>query len=109
MVLDVRPRSRTVTNANACLLIRSRKRPVDQPGILPVPSDAVVVHLANLAVHVEKLLAADHPLDKTPVGLTNAKNDRRRAMETILVLLADAEVRDYLAELKRLGLVTVKG
>jgi hypothetical protein len=30
-------------------------------------------------------------------------------METILLLLADAEVRAYVAELKRLGLVTVKG
>ena len=83
--------------------------PLTSPGILPAPSDAVVVHLATLAAHVENLLAADHPLDKTPIGLTNAKNDRRRAMETILVLLADAEVRDYVAELKRLGLVAVKG
>jgi hypothetical protein len=29
-------------------------------------------------------------------------------MEAILVLLADAGVRDYLAELKRLGLVPAK-
>jgi hypothetical protein len=54
------------------------------------------------------MLAADHPLDKTPVGLTVAKNQRRRAMEAILVLLADPAVRGYVAELERLGFVQVK-
>lgn len=48
-----------------------------------------VIQLATLAAHVQEMLAADHPLDKTPVGLTTAKNQRRRAMEAILVLLAD--------------------
>jgi hypothetical protein len=76
--------------------------------MIPTPSDEVVIQLATLAAHVQEMLAADHPLDKTPVGLTTAKNQRRRAMETILVLLADPGVRGYVAELERLGLVQVK-
>jgi len=79
----------------------------DQPGV-PAPSDEILIRLATLAAHVQEMLAADHPRDKTPVGLTTAKNQRRRAMETILVLLADPGVRDYVAELERLGLVNVK-
>jgi hypothetical protein len=51
------------------------------------------------------LLAADDQPEKARVGLTTVKNDRRRMMEAILVLLADAEVRNYLAALKKLGLV----
>jgi hypothetical protein len=74
--------------------------------MIPSPSDAVLVRLASIAAHAEELLALDHPTDKALVGLTTIKNERRRTMEAILVLLADAEVRDYLAELKRLGLVT---
>jgi citrate synthase len=73
-----------------------------------MPTDEVLIQLATLAAHVQEMLAADHPLDKTPVGLTAAKNQRRRAMETILVLLADHGVRDYVSELERLGLVEVK-
>jgi hypothetical protein len=76
--------------------------------MIPAPSDEVVIQLATLAAHVQDMLAADHPLDKTPIGLTTAKNQRRRAMETILVLLADPGVRGYVAELERLGLVQVK-
>ena len=72
---------------------------------VPAPSDHVLIRLATLAAHVQEMLAADHPLDKTPVGLTTAKNQRRRAMETILVLLADTGVRDYVSELERLGLL----
>jgi hypothetical protein len=75
---------------------------------LPAPSDEVLIRLATLAAHVQEMLAADHPLDKTPVGLTTAKNQRRRAMETILVLLADPGVRGYVAELERLGLLQIK-
>ena len=75
---------------------------------VPTPSRAVTIKLATLTARVDEILMADNPVDKTPVGLTNAKNDRRRAMEAILVLLADPEVREYLAELKRLGLVTPK-
>lgn len=75
---------------------------------VPTPSRAVTIKLATLTARVDEMLMADNPVDKTPVGLTNAKNDRRRAMEAILVLLADPEVREYLAELKRLGLVTPK-
>jgi hypothetical protein len=75
---------------------------------VPAPTDDVLIRLATLAAHVQEMLAADHPLDKTPVGLTTAKNQRRRAMETILVLLADPGVRDYVSELERLGLVQVK-
>jgi hypothetical protein len=76
---------------------------------IPPPSDEVVIRLATVAVDVEELLMADNPVDKTPVGLRSAKNDRRRTMESILVLLADPGVREYVAELKRLGLVTPKG
>jgi hypothetical protein len=79
----------------------------EEPAV-PAPRDDVLIRLAALAAHVQEMLAADHPLDKTPVGLTTAKNQRRRAMETILVLLADPGVRGYVAELERLGLVQVK-
>lgn len=74
--------------------------------MIPTPSDTLVIRLASIAAQVEELLAAEHQTEKAPVGLTNIKNDRRRTMEAILVLLADPEVRNYLAELKRLGLVT---
>lgn len=74
----------------------------------PTPSNAVLIRLVGVAAHVQEWLAADHPLDKTPVGLSTAKNERRRAMETILVLLADPGVRDYVSELERLGLVQIK-
>ena len=72
---------------------------------MPTPSDALVIKLASIAAHAGELQAADHQKEKAPVGLTTFKNDRRRAMEAILVLLADAEVRNYLAELKQVGLV----
>jgi hypothetical protein len=75
---------------------------------LPKPTDEVLIRLATLAAHVQEMLAADHPLDTTPVGLTTAKNQRRRAMETILVLVADPGVRDYVSELEKLGLVKIK-
>jgi hypothetical protein len=71
----------------------------------PAPSDAALIRLASIAANVEELLAADHQIDGAPVGLRTVKNDRRRRMETILVLLADPEVRTYLADLKRLGLL----
>jgi hypothetical protein len=74
---------------------------------VPAPQDEVLIQLATLAAHVQEMLAADHLLDKTPVGLTAAKNQRRRAMETILVLLADPGVRGYVSELERLGLVKI--
>jgi hypothetical protein len=79
----------------------------EEPAV-PAPQDEVLIRLATLAAHVQEMLAADHPLDKTPVGLTVAKNQRRRAMEAILVLLADPAVRGYVAELERLGFVQVK-
>jgi len=71
----------------------------------PTPSDAALIRLASIAANVEELLAADHQIDGAPVGLRTIKNDRRRRMETILVLLADPEVRTYLTALKRLGLL----
>ena len=77
--------------------------------IVPAPSEAVLLRLAGIATHAEGLLAADRPVEKATIGLTTVKNDRRRTMEAILVLLADAGVRDYLAELNRLGLVSNKG
>jgi hypothetical protein len=77
--------------------------------MIPAPSDEVLIRLATLAARVQEMLAADHPLEKTPVGLTTAKNERRRAMEAILVLLADRGVRDYVAELETLGLLKASG
>jgi hypothetical protein len=79
----------------------------DEPAV-PKPTDDVLIRLATLAAHMQEVLAADHPLDKTPVGLTTAKNERRRAMENVLVLLADPGVRDYVSELEGLGLVKIK-
>ncbi len=79
------------------------------PGTIPTPSDAALIRLAGIADQVEELLASDHPTEKASVGLRTIKNDRRRTMEAILVLLADAGVREYLAELKRLGLLPIKG
>ena len=76
---------------------------------VPAPSDAALIRLAAIAGQAKELLAADQPLGKAPTGLNTIKNDRRRLMETILVLLADAEVRNYLDELERLGLLPIKG
>jgi hypothetical protein len=73
--------------------------------LIPTPSDALVIKLAAIAADAGELLAADDQPEKARVGLTTVKNDRRRRMEAILVLLADAEVRNYLAALKKLGLV----
>ena len=75
---------------------------------IPKPSDAVLVRLAGIAAHAEELLAADQQTQKAPVGLTTIKNDRRRTMEAILVMLADPAVREYVAELEKLGLLPVK-
>lgn len=77
-------------------------------GSVPMPSDAVLIRLAGIAAHAEDLLAADQQTRKAPVGLTTIKNDRRRTMEAILVMLADAEVRGYIAELEKLGLLPVR-
>ena len=72
---------------------------------IPTPSDAVLIRLAGIATQVEELMALDSPLDRSPVGLKTIRNERRRTVEAILVVLADSEVRNYLAELKRLGLL----
>ena len=74
---------------------------------IPTPSDAVLIRLAGIAAHAEELLAADQQTRKAPVGMTTIKNDRRRTMEAILVMLADADVRKYIAELEKLGLLEV--
>ena len=76
---------------------------------VPTPSDVVVLRLATIATRVDEILAPDSPVDKPRVGLQKAKNDRRRTMESVLLLLADRGVRDYLAELERLGLIPTKG
>jgi hypothetical protein len=73
--------------------------------LIATPSDALVIKLASIAVHAGELLAADDQPQKALVGITTVKNDRRRRMEAILVLLADAEVRNYLAQLKKVGLI----
>jgi len=74
------------------------------PGI-PAPSDSVLTKLASIAAQVEDILAPENPGHKTRVGLSTVKNDRRRTMEAVLVLLADPELRSYIAELERLGLI----
>jgi hypothetical protein len=79
----------------------------DKPAV-PQPAEEVLIRLATLAAHVQEALVEDRPLDKPRVGLAAAKNQRRRAMETILVLLADPAMRDYVSELERLGLVQIK-
>ena len=75
---------------------------------IPTPSDAALIRLASIAAQVEELLAPDNPMHKAPIGLTTVKNDRRRTMEAILVLLADGEVQNYLSELERMGLLPAK-
>jgi len=74
---------------------------------VPAPSEAALIRLAGIVTHVEELMALDHQAEKAPVGLRTIRNDRRRKVEAILVLLADPEVRMYLAELKGLGLLPV--
>jgi hypothetical protein len=69
---------------------------------IPKPTDAVIIKLAEIASHVGGVLAIDHPVDRAPVGMRTMKNDRRRAVEKVLVLLADPEVRSYLAEVRKL-------
>ncbi|HKW69374.1 MAG TPA: hypothetical protein VJP81_02225 [Candidatus Dormibacteraeota bacterium] len=66
----------------------------------PAPSDAVIAKLAGIAVKAEDILASEHPTSRAPIGLRTIKNDRRRSMEKILVLLADPEVREYLARVR---------
>ena len=75
---------------------------------IPKPSDEVLVRLAGIAANAGELLASDQQVQREAVGLRTIKNDRRRMMEAILVLLADDGVRRYLAELEKLGLLPVK-
>ena len=77
-------------------------------GDIPAPSDAVVIKLAGIAERVRELMALDSPVGKAPVGLNTIRNDRRRTVEAVMLLLADGEVRSYLSELERLGLLQVK-
>ena len=74
---------------------------------VPAASEAALIRLAGIAAHVEELMALDYQAEKAPVGLKTLRNDRRWKVEAILVLLADPEVRMYLAELKGLGLLPV--
>lgn len=75
---------------------------------VPPPSDEVLIKLAGIAERVRELMALDSPVGKSPVGLNNIRNDRRRTVEAIMVVLADRDVRSYLRELERLGLLPVK-
>ena len=75
---------------------------------IPAPSDAVVTKLAWIAQRVKELMALDSPVGKAPVGLNTIRNDRRRTVEAIMLLLADHELRSYLDELERRGLLQVK-
>jgi hypothetical protein len=76
-----------------------------ETGAIPTPSSQVLIRMAGIVSRVEEMLAAETPVRKVPVGLNTVKNDRRRTMESILVLLADGELRSYLAELERRGLL----
>ena len=69
---------------------------------IPRPSDAVLTRLGAIAVRVEELMAFDQPRTNAPVGLTTIKNDRRRSVEEVLVLLADPELKNYLAKVRGL-------
>ena len=69
---------------------------------IPRPSDAVLTRLAAIAVRVEELMAFDQPRTNAPVGLTTIKNDRRRSVEEVLVLLADPELKNYLGKVRGL-------
>jgi hypothetical protein len=75
---------------------------------VPALSDAALLRLAGIAAHVEELMALDYQAERAPVGLKTLRNDRRRKVEAILLLLADPEVRSYLTELKREGLLPIK-
>jgi hypothetical protein len=81
------------------------RSPLTGAGAIPTPSEATLLRLASIAAQVEELLAPDNPLVKAPIGINTVKNDRRRSMEAILLLLADRELRGYLEELDRLGLL----
>ena len=59
-----------------------------------------MLKLAAIATHAEQWLVADHAPDKARVGLRRARNDRRRSFEHVLVLLADPELKSYLAEVR---------
>jgi len=76
---------------------------------VPAPSEGALIRLATIAAHVEELMALDYQAENAPVGLKTLRNDRRRKVEAILLLLADPQVRDYLAELKRLSLLPRAG
>ena len=84
---------------------RVMNRPRLEAAKVPRPSGSALIRLAGIAAYAEEVLSPEHPPGKGRVGITRVKNDRRRAMEAILVLLADPEVREYVAELERLGLI----
>ena len=75
---------------------------------VPAPSDAVITKLAWIAERVRELMALDSPVGKAPVGLNTIRNERRRTVEAIMLLLADPELRSYLEEMESLGLLQVK-
>ena len=75
---------------------------------VPTPSDAVITKLAWIAERVRELMALDSPVGKAPVGLNTIRNERRRTVEAIMLLLADPELRSYLEEMESLGLLQVK-
>ena len=76
---------------------------MSRPGAIPMPSESVVLTLARIASKVQATLVPKPGADRARVSLQTARSDRRRAMESVLVLLDDAGVREYVAELDRLG------
>lgn len=75
---------------------------------IPAPSDEVLIKLAGIAERVRELMALESPVGKAPVGLNTIRNERRRTVEAVMLLLADGELQSYLSELETLGLIAVK-
>ena len=81
---------------------------MNRPGAIPMPSESVVLTLARIASKVQATLVPKPGVDRERVSVQTARNDRRRAMESVLVLLDDPAVREYVAELERRGLLPLK-
>ena len=78
---------------------------MNRPGAIPMPSESVVLTLARIASQVQATLVPKPGANRERVSLRTARNDRRRAMESLLILLDDPSVREYVAGLDRLGVL----
>ena len=57
---------------------------MSRPGAIPMPSESVVLTLARIASKVQATLVPKPGADRARVSLQTARNDRRRAMESVL-------------------------